>query len=178
MEFLVYKDNAEHGPYQQEHLLQMLQDGSISRKDLIYSEGRNEWLPLDQVFEVEEALTHSMDEGQDPAIVVEIFQHVSALLSSQEQVLYIAHQKPKILKHKPDAVVVTTERLIINRQGLGGSLVEDHQWKDIVSVQMKDGIMGTTFTLLDRNDHAIQVDDLPKPQLERLCQLAQEIRVA
>lgn len=177
MEFLVYKDNAQHGPYEQEHLLQMLQDGAISRKDLLFDEGAQAWVPLDQMFEVEEALTHSMDEGQDPAMVVEIYQQMNALISSHEQIYYIAHQKPKILKHKPDAVVVTNERLIINRQGLGGSRVEDYQWKDIISVQMRDGLMGTTFTLLDRNDHVIQVDDLPKSQLERLCQLAQEMRV-
>ena len=158
-------------------LLQMLQDGAISRKDLLFDEGSQAWVPLDQMFEVEEALTHSMDEGQDPAMVVEIYQQMNALISSHEQIYYIAHQKPKILKHKPDAVVVTNERLIINRQGLGGSRVEDYQWKDIISVQMRDGLMGTTFTLLDRNDHVIQVDDLPKAQLERLCQLAQEMRV-
>ncbi len=177
MEFLVYKDNAQHGPYEEPHLLQMLQEGAITRKDLVFDEGCQAWVPLDQMFEVEEALTHSMDEGQDPVTVVEIYQQINGLISSHEQIYYIAHQKPKMLKHKPDAVVVTNERLIINRQGLGGSRVEDYQWKDIVSVQMRDGIMGTTFTLLDRNDHIIQVDDLPKPQLERLCQLAQEMRV-
>ncbi|HWB03102.1 MAG TPA: PH domain-containing protein [Verrucomicrobiales bacterium] len=176
MEFLIYKDNQQHGPYEQQHLLQLLQDGSISRKDLVYHEGSGEWLPLENVFEVEEALTHSMDEGQDPAMVAEIYRHITGVISSHEQIYYIAHQKPRILKHKPDCVVVTNERLIINRQGLGGSRMEDYQWKDIMSVQMSEGIMGTTFRLLDRNDHLIQVDDLPKQQLEKLCQLAQEMR--
>jgi hypothetical protein len=41
---------------------------------------------------------------------------------------------------------------------------------------MKEGLMGTTFSILDTNDHVVQVDDLPKPQLERLCQIAQEMR--
>lgn len=177
MEFLVYKEDQQHGPYAEERLLQMLQDGSISRKDLVYHEGLGEWRPLEDVFEIEEALQHSMNEGQDPAIVAEIYQHINGLISSHEQIFYIAHQKPKILKNKPDSVVVTNERLIINRQGMGGSRLEDYQWKDIMSVQMRDGIMGTTFSLLDRNDHIIQVDDLPKPQLEKLCQMAQEMRV-
>ena len=56
--------------------------------------------------------------------------------------------------------------------------MEDYQWKDVLSVQMSEGLMGTTFKMLDRNDHVVQVDDLPKPQLERLCQLAQEMRAA
>ena len=177
MDFLVFKDNQQHGPYEAEHLLQMLQDGAIDRKDLVYHQEQGDWLPLDQVFEVEEALTHSMDEGQDPAIVVEIYQQIEGYISSHEQIFYIAHQKPKMLKHKPDSVVVTNERLIVIRQGLGGSRKEDCQWKDIISVQMSEGIMGTTFKVLDRRDHVIQVDDLPKAQLEKLCQRAQEMRV-
>ncbi len=178
MQFLLYKDDAQHGPYEPQHLLEMLQEGTISRKDMIFREGQMDWLPLDQVFDVEEVLTHSMNEGQDPSIVVEIYQHMNGLISSHEEIFYIAHQKPKMLKNRPDCVVVTNERLIINRQGLGGSRMEDYQWKDILSVQMSEGLMGTTFKVLDRNDHIIQVDDLPKPQLERLCQLAQEMRAA
>ena len=176
MEFLIFKDNEQHGPYTEEHLLQMLQEGTIARTDLIYHESFGEWRALENVFEVEEALTHSMDEGQDPAMVAEIYKQMNGLISSHEQIYYIAHQKPKMLKHKPDCVVITNERLIINRQGLGGSRVEDYQWKDIMSVQMSEGIMGTTFRLKDHHDHLVQVDDLPKPQLEKLCQLAQELR--
>jgi hypothetical protein len=177
MEFLIYKDSQQHGPFAEDQLLQMLQEGSISRRDLIYHEEQGDWVPLDQVFQVEEALTHGMNEGQDPAIVVDIYQQVESLISSHEQIFYLAHQKPKMLKHKPDCVVVTNERLLVIRQGLGGSRIEDCQWKDVISVQMSEGIMGTTFKILDRRDHVIQVDDLPKPQLERLCQHAQEMRV-
>ena len=101
---------------------------------------------------------------------------MTQLISSHEKIFYIAHQKRKLMKNKPDCVVVTNERLIIIRQSLGGSRVEDHQWKDIISVEMKEGLMGTTFSVLDRNDHIIQIDDLPKPQLEKVCQLAQEMR--
>ncbi len=177
MEFLVYKDSQQHGPFAEDQLLQMLQNGSISRRDLIYHEDQGDWLPLDQVFQVEEALTHGMNEGQDPAIVAEIYQFVESLISSHEQIYYLAHQKPRMLKHKPDCVVVTNERLIVIRQGLGGSRVEDCQWKDVVSVQMSEGIMGTMFKVLDRRDHEVKVDDLPRAQLERLCQHAQEMRV-
>lgn len=176
MEFLVYKAQQQHGPYEEAQLLNMLQEGSISRKDLVYYEGQGDWRPLEQIFDIEETLTHDMDEGQDPGVVADIYQHMNGLISSHEQIYYIAHQKPKMLKQKPDCVVVTNERLIINRQSLSGSRVEDYQWKDIMSVQMSEGIMGTTFRLKDHHDHLVQVDDLPKPQLEKLCKLAQELR--
>lgn len=176
MEIFVSKENQQHGPYDQDQLLTLLNDGQLSRKDLIFYEGLGEWKPLEDVFEVEEALMHFMDEGQEPDVVAEVYQHVTQVISSHEQIFYIAHQKRKLMKTRPDAVVVTNERVIFIRQSLGGSRVEDHQWKDVISVEMKEGLMGTTFSVLDRNDHIIQVDDLPKPQLEKLCKLAQEMR--
>jgi hypothetical protein len=176
MQFLVYRAEQQQGPYDEEQLLAMLRDGAISRKDLIFHEGMEDWKPMDEVFEIEEALMHYMDEGQEADVVAEVYQHASHLLGSTEQIFYIAHQKKRMMKSKPDCVVVTSERLIIVRQGLSGSRTEDFQWKDIMSVQMKEGLMGTTFSVLDRSDHIMQVDDLPKPQLERVCQLAQEMR--
>jgi len=117
-----------------------------------------------------------MDEGQEADVVAEVYQHISHIAARDEKVFYIAHQKKKLMKARPDSVVVTNARIIIIRQGLGGSRTEDYLWKNIVSVQMKEGLMGTTFSILDANDHIVQVDDLPKAQLERLCQLAQEMR--
>lgn len=175
-EFLIFKENQQHGPFDQDELLALLQKGEVTRKDLVYYEGLGEWKALEDVFYVEEALLHFMDEGQESDVIADVYSHINHLISSHEEIYYIAHQKRKLMKQKPDAVVVTNERLLIVRQGLGGSRVEDHQWRDIVSVEMKEGLMGTTFSLLDRNDHVIQVDDLPRAQLERLCQLAQEMR--
>ncbi len=176
MEVLVLKDSQQYGPFSEGELIDLLNQGSISRKDLIFYEGLGEWRPLEEIFDVEEAIQHFMDEGQDPTVVAEVFQQISPILSSHEEMFYVAHQKPRMLKQKPDAVVVTNERLILIRHGLGGSRVMDYQWKNIVSVEMREGLMGTTFSVLDRNDHVIQVDDLPKPMLEKLCQLGQEMR--
>lgn len=178
MDILVHKDGHEHGPYTEDRLLEMLQEGSISKRDLIFYEGMEGWQPLEEIFEVEEALRYDLHDGQDPTVIVDVYQHVNGIISSHEEILYVAHQKPKMLKTKPDAVILTNERLIIMRQGLGGSRIEDYQLRDILSTQMKEGIMGTTFTVLDRNNHVIQVDDLPKVQLERLLQLRQEMAVS
>lgn len=176
MEFLVYKAEQQHGPYDEEQLLSLLREGSISKRDLVFYEGLPDWKPMEEVFDIEEALMHYMDEGQEAEVVAEVYQNMSHVLSSHEQMYYIAHQKKRMMKSKPDCVVVTNDRLIIFRQGLSGSRMEDFQWKDIMSVQMKEGLMGTTFSVLDRSDHIMQVDDLPKAQLERLCQLSQEMR--
>jgi hypothetical protein len=176
MQIYVTKADGQHGPYTEDELLTLLNDGQIGRKDLIFYEGMPEWKPLDEIFDLEERLLHHMHEGQEPDVIAEVYQHMSPLIASHEKIFYIAHQKRRIMKNRPDVVVITNERIIIIRQGLGGSRIEDHQWKDVVSVQMREGMMGTSFSLLDRNDHIVQVDDLPKPQLEKVCQLAHEMR--
>jgi hypothetical protein len=176
MQIYVHKQDQQHGPYTEEQLLKMLNEGQVARKDMIFYEGMSEWKPLDEIFDLEEQLLHQMDEGQEADVIAEVYQQMTHLTASHEKIFYIAHQKRRMMKNRPDVVVITNERIIIIRQGLGGSRTEDHQWKDVVSVQMRDGIMGTTFSLLDRNDHIVQVDDLPKPQLEKVCQLAHEMR--
>jgi len=177
MEIFVHKNEQQHGPYDEDQLLQLLNDGQIGRRDLIFYEGMESWQPLEEIFDVEERLHHQMDEGQEADVIAEVYQHLSHITGHEEKIFYIAHQKKRLMKSRPDVVIVTNERIIIIRQGLGGSRTEDYLWKNIVSVQMKEGIMGTTFSILDTNDHIVQVDDLPKPQLERLCQMAQEMRV-
>ncbi len=176
MKIYVHKNEEQHGPYSEEQLLTLLNEGKIGRKDLIFYEGMSGWRALDEIFDLEERLLHHMDEGQEADVIAEVYAQMTPIMASHEKIFYIAHQKRRMMKNRPDVVVITNERVIIIRQGLGGSRTEDHEWKDIVSVQMRDGIMGTTFSLLDRNDHIVQVDDLPKPQLEKVCQLAHEMR--
>ncbi len=178
MEVHVFKDSQQHGPFSEDELLSLLREGSINKTDLIFYEGLGEWRPLEEIFDVEEAIEHFMDEGQDPALVAEVYQQVSPILSSHEEIFYIAHQKPKMLKNKPDAVVVTNERLLIIRHGLGGSRVMDYQWKGVSRVEMRETLMGNTFTLIDNHEHAVQVDDLPKGMLEKLCKHSHEMRAA
>lgn len=176
MEIFIHKNEQPHGPFDEEQILTMLNDGQVGRRDLIFYEGMPNWQPLEEIFDVEERLLHQMDEGQEPDVVAEVYQSVSHITGSGEKIYYLAHQKKRMMKSKPDVVVVTNERLIIIRQGLGGNRTEDYLWKNVVSVQMKEGIMGNTFSILDVNDHVVQVDDLPKGQLEKLCQFAQEMR--
>ncbi len=175
--FLVYKNDQQHGPYSQEHILNMLQAGQIAKKDLIYFEGLGGWKPLDEVFEIEEQLAHSMDEGQDPEIVADIYRHIEPMITRDEEILYIAHQRKKRMRSRSDGAIITNKRLIIMYQTLTGTSIEDCMWKNVVSVHMKEGMLGTTFSVLDMNDHVIEVEDIPKEQIARLCQLAQEMRM-
>jgi hypothetical protein len=174
--FLVYHGGSQCGPYTQDQLLDLLQRGQIGRKDPVYFEGLADWKPLDEVFEIEEQLSHFMNEGQEEAVVADLYRHLEPMLGHDEQVYYIGHQRKKLMRPRPDAAVITNRRLVIMRHTLTGATFEDCQWRNVLSVHLKEGIMGTTFSVLDRNDHLIEIEDIPKEQTARLCQLAQEMR--
>lgn len=176
MEIFVHKNEEQLGPYNEDQLLNLLNEGQIGRRDLIFYEGMERWQPLEELFDVEERLLHYMNEGQEPDVVAEIYQSVSHITGTDEKIYYLAHQKRRMIRSRPDVVVITNERLLIIRQGLGGSSTEDYLWRNIVSVQMKEGIMGNTFSILDVSNHTHEVDNLPKLQLEKLCHFAQEMR--
>jgi Bacterial PH domain/GYF domain 2 len=174
--FLIYQGDKQAGPYSQQQILAMLQEGRVGKKDLVYYEGLGEWKPIDEVFEIEEQLSHFMNEGQEPEVVADVFRHIEPMLGHDEQIFYIGHQRKKIMRQRPDAAIITNRRLLIQRQTLTGTHVEDCQWRNVVSVHKKEGLMGTNFSVLDSNDHVIEVEDIPKEQIDRLCQLAQEMR--
>ncbi len=176
MEIFIHKNEQQHGPYDEEQILTMLNEGHVGRRDLIFYEGMAGWQPLEEIFDVEEQLTHHMDEGQEPDVVAEVYQTMSHIMARDEKIFYLAHQKKRMIKSRPDVVVVTNERLLIIRQGLGGFRTEEYFWKNVFSVTMKEGLMGNTFSVVDVHGIIKVVDDLPKTQLEKLCQFAQQMR--
>ncbi len=176
LSFLIYQGDRQSGPYTQDQVLGLLQEGRLSKRDLIYYDGLGQWKPLEEVFEIEEQLSHFMDEGQDPETVAEIYRHLEPMLGHDEQIFYIGHQRKKMMRQRPDVAVITNKRLLIQRQTLTGSTIEDVQWRNVMSVQMREGLMGTNFSVLDSNDHVIEVEDIPREQIAHLCQLSQEMR--
>lgn len=176
MDFLVYKENEQAGPFNEDQLLAMLNTGEVDRRDLVFYEGLGDWQRLEDVFELEEQLRHCLDEGQDAEVVADTFKLISPMLGRDEEVYYIAHPKKKMIRSSVDRVVITSERVIVCREGLTSSKTEDCLWKDVVSVQKKEGLMGTTFSIVERNDHVMEVSDIPAEQISRLSRLSQEMR--
>jgi Bacterial PH domain/GYF domain 2 len=175
-EFLLYHGDRQSGPHTQEQVLALLQQGTVSKRDLIYYDGLGQWRPIEEIFEIEEQLSHFMDEGQEGDVIADIYRHIEGMLTQEEQIFYIAHGKKKVMRPRPDAAIVTNKRLLIQRQTLTGNTVEDCLWKNVVSVHTKEGMLGTCFAVEDVNHHSIEVDDLPHDQISRLCQIAQEMR--
>jgi hypothetical protein len=174
--FYIGRDGQQYGPYSQSQILEMLQLGQVGKKDLVYYEGLGNWMPLDTVFEVEEQLHHLMDEGQEHEVVAEVYRHVDPLLSSGEKMFYIAHQKKKLMRPRPGAAVATDRRVIFFSHTLTGTSIEDCAWGQIDQCQLKEGLLGTNFCVVDKQRHLMEVEDIPREQAMRLHQIASEMQ--
>lgn len=168
------------GPYSQVEVLRLLNDGVVHKTDLVFYEGLAEWRPLREVFEFDEAIANFEDDGQDQHVVAEIFMEMNKLITENENIYYIAVQDRHGIRLKgPDAIVVTDFRLVVFRQKMMGSReAEMYYWEDIHNTGTKmnttEGV-GTFSVLLNSNER-IEVNRIPRQQVQRLSQLARELR--
>ena len=117
-----------------------------------------------------------LNEEQDPKAVEKLLVKVNGLLTSGEQVEYIAVQKKPAINLSPDCIALTNKRIIFCRpKNLGLSMdFQDYSWKDILDCHMKEGIMGATFSMKTIKGTMNMLDFLPKTQARKLYQFAQE----
>lgn len=117
-----------------------------------------------------------LNEEQDPKAVEKLLEKVIGLLTSGEQVEYIAVQKKPAINLSPECIALTNKRIIFCRpRNLGLSMdFQDYAWKDILDCHMKEGIMGATFSMKTIKGTMNMLDYLPKAQARKLYQFAQE----
>lgn len=117
-----------------------------------------------------------MANGQDADTVSKIYSKVKDLLTTGEEVLYIAVQKKPVVNLTPDCVTLTNRRVIICRpQALGFTMTfEDYAWKDVSDCHMKEELFGAEFRVRSVYNRVSTVDYLPKAQARRLYQIGQE----
>jgi hypothetical protein len=113
-------------------------------------------------------------DGQDPATVARLFESVRQILTSNEQLLYIGVQKKPVMNVKPDAVALTSRRVIVYFAKLIGTSFEDFQWIDLVDAKLTEGMLGATLTFRHVNGREVSIDYLPKQQARALYRIAQE----
>lgn len=117
-----------------------------------------------------------VNEEQDPAVVEQVYSRVSEILTSGEEIRYIAVQNKLGLNVSPDAVILTNKRFIKYKSKMLGRVdFEDYIWRDLRDVHVKEGIRSATLKMKTTDGHKISVDDLPKSQARRLYSLAQNI---
>lgn len=117
-----------------------------------------------------------LNDQQDPKAVEKVYTRLVDLLTTGEEIIYIATQKKPLVNILPDCVALTNKRvLFFTPANLGLSIkFVDFVWKDIVDVSIKEEIIGAIFSVRTTNGAEMGVDYLPKVQARKLYQYAQE----
>jgi hypothetical protein len=117
-----------------------------------------------------------LNDQQDPKAVEKVYNRLTDLLTTGEEIIYIAAQKKPLVNILPDCVALTNKRvLFFTPANLGLSIkFIDFVWKDIVDVSIKEEIIGAVFMVKTTNQAEMGVDYLPKVQARKLYQYAQE----
>ena len=117
---------------------------------------------------------------QDPKAVEKVYSRLVDLLTTGEEIIYIAVQKKPIVNLFPDCIAITNKRLLFfTPANLGLSIkFVDFVWKDIIDVYTKEEIIGAVFSAKTTIGTEMGVDYLPKVQARKLYQYAQERKEA
>jgi hypothetical protein len=121
-----------------------------------------------------------LTDQQDVKAVEKVYSRLVDLLTTGEEILYIAAQKKPVVNILPDCVALTNKRILFfTPANLGLSMkFIDFVWKDIIDVQTKEEIIGAVFSAKTSNGAEMGVDYLPKIQARKLYQYAQERKEA
>jgi hypothetical protein len=117
-----------------------------------------------------------LNEEQDPKAVEKIYLRLTDLVTTGEDILYIAVQKKPLVNLFPDCIALTNKRILFFTPANLGLTIKfvDFVWKDIVDVYTKEEIIGAIFSVKTTNGAEMGVDYLPKIQARKLYQYAQE----
>jgi hypothetical protein len=121
-----------------------------------------------------------LSDEQDPKTVEKVYLRLTDLLTTGEEIIYIAVQKKPLVNLLPDCIAITDKRvLFFTPANLGLSIkFVDFVWKDIIDVHTKEEIIGAIFSVRTANGAEMGVDYLPKVQARKLYQYAQERKEA
>lgn len=116
-----------------------------------------------------------LSDSQDVELVRTIADRVKPILTSQEQLEFIAVQEKPIVNIAPDGVVVTNRRLIFYRPKLLGRFeFQDYQWFDLFDAHFEKKLMGATFWAKHVSGRTVMMEYLPLSAAQRIYRVAQE----
>jgi hypothetical protein len=166
------------GPFTEQNILAQLNAGEITSEDMVFYEGLGEWKPIGEVFEIQEQISHFVDDGQDKQKVAAAFREVFNVVGSDEDIFYIAVQaKAGLLSKTKQCVIVTDTHLFMLHEKRVGYELEAHLWKTVTNTLMRDEGRGLgTFSILLGGEKRVDVCHIPLRQVQRLFQLSQEIK--
>ncbi len=113
---------------------------------------------------------------QDPKAVEKVAGKLNDLLTSGEEILYLAVQKKPAVNILPDCIAISNKRIFYcSPSNLGLTMnFKDISWKNIKEVSFKEGLLGSKFICVPQSGENIVTDFIPKTQVRKLHQAANQ----
>ena len=198
MEIFLFRREQQEGPYKLEQIQEMLSSKELTLADQAWHEGLDNWVSLSdliafpsmpsatveggvisntietKVEQLDSALNRFCGDEQDPIAVAKLVTKAKDLLTSGEQIEYIAIQKKPIFNIAPDGILLTNKRLMIICPKLMGMSFQDYIWRDIVDIHMSEQILTATITCKVAGGIPLKIESIPKKQARKIYAIAQE----
>lgn len=113
---------------------------------------------------------------QDPRVIEKILPKLHDMLSSNEELIYVAVQKRPAVNLLPDCIAVSDKRIFYCMPANFGITMnfKDISWKSIKEVSFKEEFFGAKFICVPQQGENIVTEYIPKVQARKLYQVANE----
>jgi hypothetical protein len=117
-----------------------------------------------------------LSDEQDPKAVEKVIGKLNDLLTSGEELLYLAVQKKPAVNLLPDSIAISNKRIFYCEPGNLGLTMnfKDISWKNIKEVSFKEEFFGSKFICVPQHGENIVTEFIPKIQARKLHQAANE----
>lgn len=117
-----------------------------------------------------------LSDEQDPKAVEKVLGKLNDMLSSNEELIYLAVQKKPAVNLLPDCIAVSNKRIFYCEPANFGITMnfKDISWKSIKEVSFKEELFGSKFICVPQHGENIITEYIPKVQARKLYQAAYE----
>lgn len=117
-----------------------------------------------------------LNDEQDPKAVEKVLGKLNDMLTTNEELIYLAVQKRPAVNLLPDCIVVSNKRIFYCEPANFGITMnfKDISWKSIKEVSFKEEIFGSKFICVPQQGENIVTEYIPKVQARKLYQAAYE----
>lgn len=117
-----------------------------------------------------------LNDEQDPKAVEKVLGKLNDMLTTNEELIYLAVQKRPAVNLLPDCIVVSNKRIFYCEPANFGITMnfKDISWKSIKEVSFKEEIFGSKFICVPQHGENIITEYIPKVQARKLYQAAYE----
>lgn len=117
-----------------------------------------------------------LSDEQDPKAVEKVIGKLNDLLTTGEELLYLAVQKKPAVNLLPDSIAISNKRIFYCEPGNLGLTMnfKDISWKNIKEVSFKEEFFGSKFICVPQQGENIVTEFIPKVQARKLHQAANQ----